>query len=149
VILLQAEIVDIPSRIPRPIKKNDENSRIVSPSNFMDTIQFRYGNGTVLDTITEQKSYTTIRSKARTKSADNSPSIPFLCHRDSFIISKTPRRQISFSLDDIEEIKKSYHDACAVIEVGSHYTFCAVVIRTLNQARFRSHHSCEKGTFTC
>ncbi|KAK0107990.1 hypothetical protein ONS96_003768 [Cadophora gregata f. sp. sojae] len=111
-----AELVDIPSRIPRPVKKNDENSRDVSPSNFIDTIHFRYGNGTVLDTITEQKSYTTISSKARTKSADNSPSIPFLGHRDSFIISKTPRRQISFSLDDIEEIKRSYHDACVVIE---------------------------------
>ncbi|PVH79705.1 hypothetical protein DL98DRAFT_655276 [Cadophora sp. DSE1049] len=112
----QAEIIDIPSRIPRPVKRNDENSRDVSPSNFIDTIQFRYGNGTALDTITEQKSYTTIRSKARTKSAENSPSIPFLSHRDSFIISKTPRRQISFSLDDIEEIKRSYHDACVVVE---------------------------------
>ncbi|KAH7397524.1 hypothetical protein BKA64DRAFT_38638 [Cadophora sp. MPI-SDFR-AT-0126] len=112
----KVEIVDIPSRIPRPVKRNDENSRNVSPSNFIDTVQFRYGNGTVLNTITEQKSYTTISSKARTKSADNSPSIPFLCHRDSFILSKTPRRQISFSLDDIEEIKRSYHDACMVIE---------------------------------
>ena len=101
----------------------------------MDTIHFRYGNGTALDTITEQKSYTTIRSKARTKSADNSPSIPFLCHRDSFIISKTPRRQISFSLDDIEEIKRSYHDACAVIEVGSHSTPCSMVIQILDQVQ--------------
>ncbi|KAL5318319.1 hypothetical protein ACEPPN_013378 [Leptodophora sp. 'Broadleaf-Isolate-01'] len=112
----QAEIVDIPSRIPRPVKRNDENSREISSSYYIDAIYFRYGYGTALDTITEQKSFTTIRSKARTKSADNSPSIPFLGHRDSFIIAKTPRRQISFSLDDVVEIKKSYHDACAVIE---------------------------------
>ncbi|KAG4436563.1 hypothetical protein IFR05_007958 [Cadophora sp. M221] len=112
----QAEIIDIPSRIPRPVKRNDENSRGVSSSSYIDTIHFRYGYGTALDTITEQKSFTTIRSKARTKSADNSPSIPFLGHRDSFIIAKTPRRQISFSLDDLAEIKRSYHDACAVIE---------------------------------
>ncbi|KAH7346891.1 hypothetical protein BKA65DRAFT_376894, partial [Rhexocercosporidium sp. MPI-PUGE-AT-0058] len=90
--------------------------REVSQSSYIDTIKFRYGHGTALDTITEQKSFTTIRSKARTKSADNSPSLPFLSHRDCFTISKTPRRQISFSLDDILEIKKSYHDACAVIE---------------------------------
>ncbi|XMA17010.1 hypothetical protein WAI453_009801 [Rhynchosporium graminicola] len=108
--------IDIPSRIPRPVKKNDENSREVSPSTLIDTIQFRYGHGTALATITEQKSVTTLRSKARTKSADNSPRIPFLGHRDSFTISKTPRRQISFSLDDIVEIKRSYHNACAVIE---------------------------------
>ncbi|KAL2070020.1 hypothetical protein VTL71DRAFT_14700 [Oculimacula yallundae] len=114
----KAEIIDIPSRIPRPVKKNDENSREVSPFNFLDSIQFRYGHGTALDTITEQKSFATLSSKARTKSADNSPSIPFLGHRDSFIIAKTPRRQISFSLDDIAEIKRSYHDACGEIEVS-------------------------------
>ncbi|KAK2629835.1 hypothetical protein QTJ16_000655 [Diplocarpon rosae] len=112
----KAELIDIPSRIPRPAKKNDENVKETSPQNFIDATQFRYGNGTVLDTITEQKSFATLRAKARTKSADASPRVPFLTHRDSFILSKTPRRMVSFSLDDIDLIKKSYHDACTIIE---------------------------------
>ncbi|KAI9046746.1 hypothetical protein LZ554_009484 [Drepanopeziza brunnea f. sp. 'monogermtubi'] len=113
----KAELIDIPGRIPRLILRNDENSRATSPSSVADTISFRYGNGTVLDTITEQKSVATLRSKnTKTKSADASPNVPFLTHRDSFIISKTPRRMVSFSLDDIELIKQSYHDACTKIE---------------------------------
>ncbi len=111
------QLIDLPSRIPRLVKRNDENSRNPSPLYVVDSTEFLYGNGTVLDTITEQRSFATIRSsKGRTKSADDSPSVPFLCHRDSFVLSKTPRRQISFSLDNVDSIKQSYHDACAVIE---------------------------------
>ncbi|KAI6710027.1 hypothetical protein PZA11_001056 [Diplocarpon coronariae] len=112
----KAELIDIPSRLPRPVKKNDENVKDTLPLIFIDATQFRYGNGTVLDTITEQKSFATLRTKAKTKSADASPSVPFLTHRDSFILSKMPRRMISFSLDDIDLIKQSYHDACTAIE---------------------------------
>lgn len=121
-------LVDTASRIPRPVKKNDENRRepslsvikpspsiIESPPSIVDAVEFRYGNGTALETITEQKSYATMRSK-RSRSADHSPAIPFLGHRDSFIVAKSPRRKISFSADDITLINQSYHEACATIE---------------------------------
>ncbi|KAI9648644.1 hypothetical protein NHQ30_003282 [Ciborinia camelliae] len=113
---------------------NDENMRQPSISTRSEPItitEFLYGHGTVLDTITEQKSYGTMRSIARTKSADDISTIrtisraksaddlstiPLLGHRDSFILAKDcPRRQQSFSLDDIWSIKDSYHDACVMI----------------------------------
>ncbi|KAF7852541.1 hypothetical protein EAF04_010942 [Stromatinia cepivora] len=114
---------------------NNENMRQTSipiRPEPVPTTEFLYGHGTVLDTITEQKSYGTMRSITRTKSADDISTIrsvsraksaddlsttPLLGHRDSFILAKNrPRRQQSFSLDDIWSIKDSYHDACAMIE---------------------------------
>jgi hypothetical protein len=98
---------------------NDENSRqLTTPANpcFVDDIEFRYGHGTVLETITEQKSCNTIRETARTKSADDLPKFPSLTHRDSFVLAKTPRRKHSFSVDDLALIKQNYHEACAMIE---------------------------------
>ncbi|CAD6441805.1 5cfd225b-22c1-4abc-9f57-dae5f703e92b [Sclerotinia trifoliorum] len=111
---------------------NNENLRQTSIPIRLETIpttEFLYGHGTVLDTITEQKSYgtmrsiksaddiSTIRSIDRTKSADDLSNTPLLGHRDSFILAKNrPRRQQSFSLDDIWSIKDSYHDACAMID---------------------------------
>ncbi|APA09839.1 predicted protein [Sclerotinia sclerotiorum 1980 UF-70] len=114
---------------------NNENLRQTSISirpEIIPTTEFLYGHGTVLDTITEQKSYGTMRSITRTKSADDISTIrsigraksaddlsntPLLGHRDSFILAKNrPRRQQSFSLDDIWSIKDSYHDACAMID---------------------------------
>jgi hypothetical protein len=102
---------------------NDENNRGASSSANtydIDEVEFRYGHGTVLDTITEQKSCATIRTLAHTKSADNMPKIPFLEHRDSFVVARGPRRKMSFSLDDLNLIKRSYHEACAMIEREAH-----------------------------
>lgn len=114
---------------------NNENMRhasISTRSEPIPTTEFLYGHGTVLDTITEQRSYGTIRTVARTKSADDISTChsisrarsaddisttPLLGHRDSFILAKDcPRRKQSFSLDDIWSIKGSYHDACAMID---------------------------------
>jgi hypothetical protein len=98
---------------------NDENSRqLTTPANpySVDDIEFRYGRGTVLETITEQKSCNTMREIARTKSADDIPKFPFLSHRDNFVLAKTPRRKHSFSVDDLALIKQNYHEACAMIE---------------------------------
>ena len=74
--------------------------------------EFRYGRGTVLDTITEKNSTGTIRSLAYPRSADNVHNIPFLAHRDSYVVTKRPRRKQAFSMDDIQLIKKSYHEVC-------------------------------------
>ncbi|KAF7961123.1 hypothetical protein EAE96_000790 [Botrytis aclada] len=114
---------------------HDENMKQTSISTQPDTrttTEFLYGHGTVLDTITEQKSYGTMRSVTRTKSADDISTIrsttgtksadgistsPLLGHRDSFTIAKNrPRHKQSFSLDDIWCIKDSYHEACAMID---------------------------------
>jgi hypothetical protein len=114
-------------RIKQPIfqstRPNNENERQPSSSSRSETTaiitetEFLYGHGTVLDTITEQKSYGTIRSVARTKSAEELLTVPLLGHRDSFTLSKnTSCRKHSFSLDDIWTIKDSYHEACAMIE---------------------------------
>ena len=97
----------------------DENSRGIGAStntSSIDDIEFRYGRGTILETITEQKSNNTMRTLARPKSADDIPSIPFLGHRDSFILAKSPRRKKSFSVDDLALIQNSYHEACSMIE---------------------------------
>jgi hypothetical protein len=96
---------------------NDENKGPSTPpvANLIDDIQFRYGHGTVLETIAEQKSSGT-RTVSRTKSLDGMPSFPFLNHRDSFVLSKSPRRKHSFSLDDLALINRYYHEACALIE---------------------------------
>jgi hypothetical protein len=98
---------------------NDGNGRqLITPASpySVDDIEFRYGYGTVLETITEQKSCNTMREFARTKSADDIPKFPFLSCRDSFMLGKTPRRKHSFSVDDLALIKQNYHEACAMIE---------------------------------
>ncbi|PQE29732.1 hypothetical protein CJF32_00000395 [Rutstroemia sp. NJR-2017a WRK4] len=114
-------------RIKQPIfqgiRPNKENERQPTSSSRSETTpiipetEFLYGHGTVLDTITEQKSYGTIRSVARTKSAEELLTVPLLGHRDSFTLGKSAScRKHSFSLDDIWTIKDSYHEACAMIE---------------------------------
>ncbi|KAM3085402.1 hypothetical protein ACMFMG_002480 [Clarireedia jacksonii] len=104
-------------------RPNNENERQPSSSLRLETTpiitetEFLYGHGTVLDTITEQKSYGTIRSVARTKSAEELLTVPLLGHRDSFTLGKNIScRKHSFSLDGIWSIKDSYHDACSMIE---------------------------------
>lgn len=79
-------------------------------------IHFLYGQGTMLTTITEQKSNLTMRSLARTKSVDHLCQTKSLTHQDSFCISRVPRRKQSFSFDDVALIKLSYHEACSKIE---------------------------------
>jgi hypothetical protein len=97
----------------------DENSR--QPSISADTLSvgnigFRYGHGTVLETITEQKSSNTMRTLARARSADDVSLVPFLNHCDSFEVARSPRRKQSFSVDDLALIQRNYHEACAMIE---------------------------------
>lgn len=106
---------------PPPGQTNDENSREGETQPTLKSaqeVEFRYGNGTVLDSIKEQTSYATISTLARSKSVDNMPRFSFLTHRDSFTVTNNPRRHQSFSLDDLALIK-SYHDACAIIDGGS------------------------------
>ena len=71
---------------------------------------FRYGHGTVLDTISEQKSVATLRTLYRPKSADDVKSIRFMGHRDSLLVTATPRRKWSHSLDDLHLVE--YHELC-------------------------------------
>ncbi|CZR58293.1 uncharacterized protein PAC_08185 [Phialocephala subalpina] len=130
------ELIDIPPRRSNTVIRtvnNDENRRLSDvPASMgdlrapppIDEIEIRYGWGTPLETITEQKSFTTLRStrttrttsRTRAKSADDVPSIPFLGHRDSFSLVRSPRRKASFSYDDIAKVQQSYHEACATIE---------------------------------
>ena len=86
-----------------PVVRNDLTTQIP---------EFKYGHGTVLDTIMEKKSSGTIRSLYRPRSADDVKKAPFLCHRDSFLVSKSPRRKHSFSLDDLQLVNRSYHEVC-------------------------------------
>jgi len=100
-------------------RENDENSRVGATSATSSGVydkQFLYGRGTVLETITEQNSHGSMRIFARAKSADELHSIPFLGHRDSFVVSKSPRRKKSLSLDDLNLVKGSYYQAVAMIE---------------------------------
>lgn len=83
-------------------------------------IEFRYGRGTILGTITEQKSSNTMRTLAHTRSADDLPTVVFLNHCDSFELAKSPRRKQSFSVDDLASIQRNYHEACAMIERETH-----------------------------
>ncbi|EPE32237.1 hypothetical protein GLAREA_07370 [Glarea lozoyensis ATCC 20868] len=101
------------------IRLIDENVRggdTRTPSITIPDIEFLYGNGTMLDTITEQKSCQTMRSLARPKSVDHIRKMASLTHSDSFELSKVPRRMQSLSLDDLASIKLSYHNACHNIE---------------------------------
>jgi hypothetical protein len=120
----RVELINLPPRARGKEREvNDENSRGTASSADtydVDEVEFRYGHGTVLDTITEQKSCATIRTLAHTKSADNMPKIPFLDHWDNFVVARGPLRKMSFSLDDLNLIKRSYHEACAMIEREAH-----------------------------
>lgn len=97
---------------------NDENSRQGEnvDDSAIDDADFLYGRGTVLDTITEQKSFGTLQTLPKENSIDNLPNFPFVRHRDSFALSQHPRRKQAFSLDDIDLMQSSYHEACAMIE---------------------------------
>ncbi|KAE9365890.1 hypothetical protein N431DRAFT_495713 [Stipitochalara longipes BDJ] len=97
----------------------DENHKqLIAPAGTLSVpdVEFRYGWGTILETITEQKSSNTMRTLAGTRSADDSPKFPFLKHCDSFEVSKSPRRKQSFSVNDLNLAQQNYHEACAMIE---------------------------------
>jgi hypothetical protein len=100
----------------RVIDENLRSGDTRIPSITMPETQFLYGNGTMLDTIIEQRSSMTMRSLARPKSMDMLRNNKSLTHTDSFELSKVPRRKQSLSLDDLALIKLSYHDACNNIE---------------------------------
>ncbi|RDW68263.1 hypothetical protein BP5796_08920 [Coleophoma crateriformis] len=99
--------------IPRMF--GDENNRI-APLLFaeLDENHFRYGHGTILDTITEKTSNGTIRTLARAKSAEDLPTL--LRRRRSVHIIDKLRRKQSFSVDDLGPINEAYHEACSLIE---------------------------------
>ncbi len=108
----------------RPSAGNDENfkkaialSDPLPSANTLDIgeIQFLYGHGTILQTITEQHSCGTIGTLERRRSADNLDNCMLLGYRDSHRLAKSPRRKLSFSLDDLALIKRSYHEACTTI----------------------------------
>jgi hypothetical protein len=101
---------------------NAENIPIVSMPESEpreEATRFLYGNGTILDTITEKNSNGTMRSMFHTRSADDireMKSFPLLAHKDSMLVTRSPRRKQSFSVDDINLVKSSYHEACSMIE---------------------------------
>jgi hypothetical protein len=104
-------------------------SHSISPS--IGSTFIKYGHGTPLTTIVEQRSLTTLRtadSLTPQKSVSELPAAsvktPLLGHRDSFELPSTatlrvPRRRKSFSADDLVLIKHSYHDACSMIELST------------------------------
>ena len=92
-----------------------------------------YGHGTALTTITEQKSSTTMNTKVSSVHPGSESEVSLartsvhnlLRHRNSFhmpstVTLRSPRRRKSFSADDLVFIKRSYHEACAVIERRTH-----------------------------
>lgn len=115
------ELINIPPRRSKSVSKgrgNDENIRDVQTNlnNRSNDIEFLYGRGTVLDTIAEQKSSTTMRTIARSKSVEDLSTSAFLRYQNSFELSDGLHRKRSFSVDDFEMTKRSYHEACIMIE---------------------------------
>ncbi|RKF62961.1 hypothetical protein OnM2_029015 [Erysiphe neolycopersici] len=115
------ELINIPPRKSKSFSKgrgNDENIRDVQTKlkTRSDDIGFLYGRGTILDTIAEQKSSTTMRTIARSKSVEDLGNSAFLRYKNSFDLPNGLHRKRSFSVDDVELIKRSYHEACIMIE---------------------------------
>lgn len=109
---------------PQDGRENNENSRIgqivtANTSNTSDG-QFFYGRGTALETIVERNSHGSIKILARAQSVDNLRSAPLLDHQDSFVLDRSPRRKKSASLDNLNSIIDSYHQAVAMIERTTH-----------------------------
>lgn len=108
---------------------NNENIRDHLLAPIIGSTPIFYGHGTALPTIVEQKSSATMSTKVSSVHPGSTSevslartSIPnLLGHRNSFDLPSTatlrsPRRRKSFSADDLVFIKRSYHEACAVIE---------------------------------
>lgn len=136
--------IELISLLPNgaPVWGNNENRGPSTPppaANPLDDVQFRYGHGTILDAIPEQKSGKTNRTVSRTKSLDNMAGFPFLTHRDSFVLSRTPRRKLSFSLDDMALVNRYYHDACTTIEKETCRTLPVIVSEIYAQPKKPLH----------
>ncbi|KAG9239514.1 hypothetical protein BJ875DRAFT_346414, partial [Amylocarpus encephaloides] len=139
---LAPESIALPSsESSAPTRGNDENvkgggTRVASMT--LPDIQFLYGNGTLLDTISEKKSYLTMRSFSKTKSADNLSNTISLSHSDSFIRAKVPRRKQSLSLDDLALLKIAYHKACSTID-GKTFTPSPPIHEIYAQPKIPTH----------
>lgn len=123
-----------PSHIITPIAsitavENNGNIRDQILPPIIGNTPILYGHGTTLTTIVEQKSSATMSTKVSAVNAGSSSevslartSIPnLLGHRNSFDLPsrttlRSPRRRKSFSADDLVFIKRSYHEACVMIE---------------------------------
>lgn len=104
-------------------------SRSISPS--VGNTVIKYGHGTPLTTIVEQKSRATLRTvdsemlqTSGSELAVASTTSCLLGHRNSLELPSTvtlriPRRRKSFSADDLILIKHSYHKACSTIELST------------------------------
>jgi hypothetical protein len=115
---------------------NNENirSQLLAPT--IDSTPILYGHGTALTTIVEQKSTTTMCTRVSSANPRSTSEISLaisstqnlLGYRNSFDLPSTvtlrsPRRRRSFSVDDLVFIKRSYHEACAMIERGTGDSF--------------------------
>jgi hypothetical protein len=98
------------------IENTRSNTDLRRSSYAVDDIQFLYGQGTILDTISEKKSNGTLTTLARTVSLNDLTKMGHLGHRDSLPLVKHPRRKVSFSMTDVANINTSYHSALAAIE---------------------------------
>lgn len=119
------------------IAHNDENAR--ERPIYLSVVEtpILYGHGTPLATIIEQKSATTMRTTTPALSRPRftpdfssclAPATPRLAYCDSMELLSTstmssPRRRNSFSADDLELIKRSYHDACTTIARNARRAF--------------------------
>jgi hypothetical protein len=69
------------------------------------------------NTISEKPSAATMRTLSRPRSMDDIHNSTSFLHGDSFSVTKSPRRKLSFSVDDLAVISGSYHEAIAMIEL--------------------------------
>lgn len=112
-----------------PIVGNNENLREQLLSPIVGITPILYGHGTALTTIVEQKSTTTMNTRVSSAgprsvsqlslAVTSTPKL--LDHHNSFELPITvtlhpPRRRKSFSADDVVFVKRSYHEACTMIE---------------------------------
>jgi hypothetical protein len=110
---------------------NNENIRNQLLAPTIGSTPILYGYGTALTTIVEKKSTTTMSrvSSVNPRSASEislaiSSTQNLLGYRNSSHLPSTvtlrsPRQRRSFSADDLVFIKRSYHEACAMIERGT------------------------------
>jgi hypothetical protein len=108
---------------------NNENIRNQLLAPTISSTPILYGHRTALTTIVEQKSTTTMCTRVSSVNPRSASEISLaisstqnlLGYRNSFdlpltVTLRSPRRRRSFSADDLIFIKRSYHEACAMIE---------------------------------
>lgn len=109
-----------PPPLKDPAKENiNVTSTTSTPASYFipDDPRIRYGNGTFLDTISEKRSNSTLRtSLTRTVSLnDLGAKMLLIRHRDSLTVIKAPRHKTSWSEGDMVVLSDSYHNALAAI----------------------------------